>query len=374
MREVARESGVSLSTVQWWVCRAGKERLDRVDWEDRPRGRRRAVNRTSVKMEIAVVAVRKELKTRSVLGEYGAEAVRGALAERGEGASIPSVRTIGRILERHGLVDNRQRRRRPAPPTGWYLPEVAREQAELDSFDIIEGLSARGEGFEVLNVVSLHGGLVGFWPMPIMRAKTILPAMLEHWRKVGLPAYAQFDNDMRFQGPHNRPGLLGRILRACLALAVTPVFVVPRETGFQAAIENYNGQWQAKVWSRFTFRSLTDVQRQSARYVTAHRARRHPRIEGAPERRPFPQDWRLDLQLPPKGVIIFMRRTTATGAVTILERSSTVDPHWVHRLVRCELDLTHGRLRFYALRRRAPHDQRLLSQIPYHQQKRTFYE
>lgn len=374
MREVARESGVSLSTVQWWVRRAANERLDRVNWEDHRRGCGRAVNRTSPEMEAAVVAARAKLKAQSALGEYGAQAVRGALAQRGADTSIPSVRTIGRIFERHGLVDSRQRRRCPAPPSGWYLPRVAREQGELDSFDIIEGLSVRGEGFEVFNVVSVHGGLVGSWPMPIMRAKTILPAMLEHWREVGLPAYAQFDNDMRFHGPHNRPGILGRIVRACLALAVTPVFVVPRETGFQAAIENYNGQWQAKVWSRFTFASLTHVQRQSGRYVAAHRARRHARIETAPERRPFPEDWSLDLQRPPKGVIIFMRRTTACGGVTILEKPYVVDPHWVHRLVRCELDLTHGLLRFYALRRRAPHDQPLLSQVPYHQPQKGFYE
>lgn len=374
MREVARASGVSLSTVQWWVGRAGNNRLDRVDWEDRPRGCRRAVNRTLSEMEEVVVAVREALKAKSVLGEYGAEAVREALTEPGDGASIPSVRTIGRILERHGVLDVRSRRRFPAPPAGWYLPEVAHGRAELDSFDIIEGLSVHGQGFEVLNVVSLHGGLVASWAMACMRAKTILPALLEHWRAVGLPAYAQFDNDMRFQGPHNHPGLLSRIVRACLSLGVTPVFAPPRETGFQAAIENYNGQWQAKVWSRFTFRSLAQVQRQSARYVLAHRARRHPRIEAAPERRPFPPDAPLDLQLPPKGLIIFIRRTAATGAVTLLERPYTVDAHWVHRLVRCELDLTQGVLRFYALRRRAPDDQALLSQIPYHHAEKGFYE
>jgi hypothetical protein len=325
-------------------------------------------------MEEAVLAVRESLKTKSVLGEYGAEAVRDALAQRGEAASIPSVRTIGRILERHGVLDGRSRRRFPAPPSGWYLPEVAEGRAELDSFDLIEGLSVRGQGFEVLNVVSLHGGLVASWPMAIMRAKSILPAMVEHWQAVGLPAYAQFDNDMRFQGPHNRPGLLSRIVRTCLSLGVTPVFVPPRETGFQAAIENYNGQWQAKVWSRFTFSSLAQVQRQSACYVQAHRARRRPRIEAAPGRRPFPADAFLDLQRPPQGLIIFIRRTAATGVVTVLETPYMVDPHWVHRLVRCELDLTQGMLRFYALRRREPDEQALLSQIPYHHEQKGFYE
>jgi hypothetical protein len=79
------------------------------------------VNRTSSEMEEAVLAVHESLKTKSVLGEYGAQAVRDALAQRGEAASIPSVRTIGRILilERHGVLDGRSRRRFPAPPSGW---------------------------------------------------------------------------------------------------------------------------------------------------------------------------------------------------------------------------------------------------------------
>src|SRR5260370_40412084 len=46
------------------------------------------------------------------------------------------------------------------------------------------------------------------------------------------------------------PDALGRIIRLCLSLDVVPVFVPPRETGFQAMIESYNGWWQAKVWSQ----------------------------------------------------------------------------------------------------------------------------
>lgn len=30
------------------------------------------------------------------------------------------------------------RQRRPAPPKGWYLPDLADGQAELDSFDFVE--------------------------------------------------------------------------------------------------------------------------------------------------------------------------------------------------------------------------------------------
>jgi hypothetical protein len=44
---------------------------------------------------------------------------------------------------------------------------VARHEAELDSFDVIEGLMfTGGRRFEVLTGISLHGGLAVAWPMP----------------------------------------------------------------------------------------------------------------------------------------------------------------------------------------------------------------
>src|SRR5262249_58670322 len=85
--------------------------------------------------------------------------------------------------------------RRPPPPTGWYLPSVAGALTELDSFDIVEGLVIKGgPQVEVLNGVSLHGGLVASWPTSSPVTATFTVAALEgHWRAVGLPAYAQFD-------------------------------------------------------------------------------------------------------------------------------------------------------------------------------------
>jgi len=38
LRHVADRFGVALATVQRWVARAGHQRLDRVDWADRPCG------------------------------------------------------------------------------------------------------------------------------------------------------------------------------------------------------------------------------------------------------------------------------------------------------------------------------------------------
>jgi hypothetical protein len=374
MREVARRFGVALSTVQLWVARAGRQRLDRVDWADRPDGPRRPANRSPQEVEDLVLSLRAELKDRSDLGEFGAGAIRDALEARGL-APAPALSTINRILGRPGALDGRRRVRRPAPPPGWYLPDLAARRAELDSFDIVEGLVIRGGvDVEVLNVTSLHGGLIGSWPMAGVTAEAAVAALVEHWRVAGLPAYAQFDNDTIFQGAHQHPDVVGRVMRLCLGLGVVPVFAPPRETGFQAAIENLNGRWQAKVWARFPHESLEGLQACSARYVAAARARAAARIESAPVRRPFPEPWELDLQAHPRGRLVYLRRTGEGGAVELLGRRFEVDPTWPRRLVRAEVDLDAGCIRFYALRRREPDRQPLLCEVAYRLPRRKFRE
>ena len=189
-----------------------------------------------------------------------------------------------------------------------------------------------------------------------------------------MPSSAQFDNDTIFTGPHTHPDTIGRVMRLCLSLGIVPVFVPPRETGFQAMIEGYNGLWQAKVWARFTFQTPDEVRQQSDRFVAAVRARRSERIDTAPSRRAFPVSWRLDLQAHPRGHIIFVRRTDAAGAVRLLERGYAVDPRWTNRLVRAEFDLDAGTLRFYALRRKEPTVQPVLREIDHRLPKRKFRE
>jgi hypothetical protein len=372
MRQVAKKFRVALSTVQYWVQRAWKHRLDRVEWSDRPRGPRIPANKSARALEDLVLTLRRQLKESSDLGEFGAHAIYRELQDRGV-TPLPSVRTLGRILARRGALDDRQRLRRPAPPRGWYLPDVAAGHAELDSFDIIEGLVIKGgTDVEVLTGISLHGGLVASWPRTAITADIVVEALLQHWQAVGLPAYAQFDNDTRFQGPHQHPDTLGRVTRVCLSLGVVPVFVPPRESGFQAAIENFNGRWQAKVWARFQHKSLPALQAQSAKYIAASLRRYAPRIESAPARRLFPKGWRLDLKARPQGRILFLRRTSDQGAASLLGHTFALNPHWPHRLVRAEVDLDANVIRFYALRRREPTRQPLLREVHYELPHRRF--
>jgi transposase len=373
-RAVARCFAVRLATVQYWVRHAGERSLEAVDWSDQRRGPRQPINRTPLEIEEQVVQLRSTLAA-SDLGEHGAQAIyRELLAQQVQ--PLPCARTIARILERRGLVETPRRVRRPAPPRGWYLPLVATGLAELEAWDVVEGLKLQGGPLvEVLNTISLHGGLAGSWPCAgSVTAARVRECLVQHWRQWGCPRYVQFDNDTIFQGPHQHADVVSSVMRTCLSLGVTPVFAPPRESGFQAAIESYNGLWQAKVWARYTHPSESALREQSQRYVTAHRQRTAARQAEAPARRSFPQAWTLDLQAPPQGQLVFLRRTNQQGEATLLGRTFLVDRAWAGRLVRCDVKLQEHVMRFYQLRRRAPREQPLLREVSYQLPLRPFRE
>lgn len=367
MREVARIFEVDVSTVSLWVERSAGERLDRFSFTDSKPGR--AWNRTAGPLEQRILQTRAWLREHSVLGEYGADAI-----ERELGEQRPVSRaTINRVLKRYGATDAHGRVRRPAPPKGWYLPEVAAGRAEVDCFDFIEDLKiAAGPLVNALTAKSLHGALTDAWMLSQLSAKRTVPCLQARWSRDGLPAHAQFDNDTVFQGAHQFAHTVGRVSRLCLALQVVPVFVPPLEHGMQNSIEGFNAQWQAKVWQRYRVGSMDELQMRSDQYIAAHRARTRQAAEAAPPRQVMPRDFELDLRAPLKGQIIFIRRTNERGQVHLLGQRFTVSPDWLHRLVRCEVDFDQHCIRCFALRRRAPTEQPLLATLEYHQPDKPF--
>jgi len=373
IRSVARKFRVSKTTVERWNNHAKGKRLDRINWNDQPNESVNPVNRSNENVEHCVLTLRKQLKEDSPLGEHGADAILREMKQR-ECPVPPSRATVNRILKRYGELDGRQRRRFKVPPTGWYLKPLARKLAELDQFDYVEDLCIEGgKAFQVLNGISLHGGLVGSWPMNRMTAENTVQKLIEFWTEFGLPDYAQFDNSTVFQGSR-WPDSLGRVIRCCLSLNVIPVFVPPRETGFQASVESYNGRWERGVWKRFRFENLNGVQRQSAAYVEANRMKNWERHEAAPTRWQIPKEWTLDYSRKPKGKVIFIRRTTDDEYVETMGHWWLVQGAGAHKLVRAEVDLTKNKISFYRIRRREPSVHELIAVAKYHFPNKPFKE
>jgi hypothetical protein len=274
--------------------------------------------------------------------------------------------TISRILIRRGAVEKRRRVRRRSPPTGWYLASVARGEAELDSFDHIEDLVIQGGvRFDVLTGISLAGGIPAAFLQDRRSAEQTVHDLLTHWRRHGLPDYAQFDNGTVFLGNRMHRDAIGRVVRLCLSLGVIPVFAPPREHVIQNSIEGFNSLWLSKVWRRRTWTARGELGTRSDLYIDALFERRAQRRDNAPPRRPFPSDWKLDLNAPFLGSMILLRRASEQGTIDVLGNRFDVTPEWSHRLVRAEVDFDTHEVRIYGLSRRQPDVQPLLCTIPH---------
>src|SRR5262249_61967265 len=90
IRTVARRFGVSTSTVVYWVERAKGQRLDRVDWEDRPRTPHHT-RRTPAEVEEQVLRLRRRLRQDNDMRAYGADGIQQPLRAQGH-AHVTSVR------------------------------------------------------------------------------------------------------------------------------------------------------------------------------------------------------------------------------------------------------------------------------------------
>jgi hypothetical protein len=347
--------------------------LGAVDWSEGSHVAHRIANKTPADIERKICALRKELESNGALGFSGAQSIHECLQGDKELGLLPSVRTMGRILRREGFLDRARRIRNAAPPAGWYLPGLAERRLDVDCFDVIEDLRMDGVGlFQVFTARTLWAPLAGAWPAAVASTAFIIEALQAHWKRNGLPKFAQFDNDVRFQGGHNHPDVIGRVMRLCLALGVTPVFVPPLEMGFQGLMENFNGLWQQKVWARFHHESMVALAQRSQRFTLAYCQHLARTREVYPQRRPFPASFQMDWQQRPSGQLIYLRRTTDKGALTLLGHCWEIDPLWQHRLVRSEIDLKASQIRFYRLRRREPSQQPLIKTVSYLLPERRF--
>jgi hypothetical protein len=353
LREVAATFKESKSTVQRWVKFASGKRLERVDFYDKKPGSDIPRNKYSKRVEHRVLTIRKFLKEKSILGLFGPDAIRNTMIKQGD-REVPSRQAIANIIKRHGLVDRRVRIHHPAPPPGWYLRGLVSKKVELDSADIVEKLYLRGgQEVQLFNVISLHGSLLFSVADKVITTEIVIDALTVPWQQFGLPRYVQFDNDMVFQGSRKKKAI-GRVLRFCLSLGVIPLFTTPYEQGFQGKIERFHGEIQRKFWRRKYFKNIRYVKEHLKQYVLEHRLKQQQNIVTSPQRRTFPKRWKWDETkwgIVPNTMIIYLRRTNEHGFISFLENDFWVGQHWVNRLVRAEVDLVKGVLRFYALRR-----------------------
>jgi putative transposase len=237
-------------------------------WADEQSRRpQRSPGRVAVDLEATIVATRRSLAQRGLF--CGAQAIAWELGDLG--LQTPSLRSISRVLDRHGLVT---RQRGPYVAKGIAYPALRAERpGEVHQTDFVGPCYLRGpRRFYSLHSVDLATGRCGVQRVANRSSQPTLDGLWAIWSRLGIPDHQQIDNEMVFYGSRAHPRGMGPMIRLCLAAQVEPWFIPPAEPWRNGVVEKFNHIWQQFGPLRRPLRSLTAVDRASVAFEERHNA------------------------------------------------------------------------------------------------------
>jgi hypothetical protein len=191
----------------------------------------------------------------------------------------------------------------------------------------------------------------------------------ECWKTLGRPRQIQFDNAREIAGWGPGARYLSRVIRLCLYFGILTIFIPPGEPQYNGSAENFNGWFQPRLLQR-RFRWPGNLRRELAVLEeTVNTQHVHARLGGLT---PAQHRRRQRLQkLPPRyvvsteplpvaaGRVIFIRRVSWTGFVSVLSQSYRIGKRHNGLYVKLVLDTRNGHLTAYL-------DGQRIKRGPYH--------
>lgn len=108
-----------------------------------------------------------------------------------------------------------------------------------------------------------------------------MDALWATWRRLGLPAALQADNEWAFSGSPAHPRALGPLIRLCLAQGIEPWFIPPREPWWNGVVEKFNDHYRSKFLARVEVPSFAGLGPASRAFEEKHNSRyRYSKLGG----------------------------------------------------------------------------------------------
>jgi hypothetical protein len=322
---------------------------------------RHVVQRIPPDLERTILAVRRRLQAHAVPATryrlIGAPAILAELKSLGI-RPLPNPRTIERVLQRNGLTAPRVRLA-PLLPRQEYPGPQAQASNELHEVDLVGPVYLPGSGHRYYIWVGKDAfdGAVCLRLAYSRRMDEVLWFLGECWKDLGRPEQVQLDNARELAGWGPAARTLSRVIRLCLRYSVSPVFIPEGEPQFNGSVEHFNGWFQEPLFQQ-RFRRPGDLRRALARLQEAVNTQHvHPRLHG---QTPMQHRRGLRLQKLPggftapterlpltEGRVIFIRRVSSAGTVTVLSQTFRVGKRHRGLYLRLVVDTGHGWLTAY---------------------------
>ena len=258
-----------------WVSRHTPD--DPAWFEDQSRRPLSSPYRTPAEIEQIVKLVRLNLYNK---GDFcGNQAIQWELADM-EVQPVPSLSTIGRILQRQELTHRRTGR---YTPKGKKYPTLsATTPNQTHQVDMVGPCYLTGPiKFYSLHAVDTAINRCGIEPLLSREAQSILAAVYAVWMRMGIPENLQVDNEMSFYGSPTHPRGMGPLIRLCLAYGVKLWFIPPSEPWRNGVVEKFNDHYRQKFLDKIIMSSVPQLRQESLAFERRHNSTyRYSKLKG----------------------------------------------------------------------------------------------
>jgi putative transposase len=317
-----------------------------------------------------IVQTRRRLVKQTV-GLLGPRAIWRELRPLGLGKHLPSLATIKRVLQTHGLVSTP-----PAAAPAYFPKPLTTREGTLQAVDWTCRYLEGGLKVYAFHTLNLRTRTCSQTIAADKSGATVLAHGVATWKTLGIPQFLQLDNDAAFCGGYKTPRLFGQFVRLCLYLGIELIFLPVAEPKRNGEVEEVNGLWAHAFWERRRFTSFGQVCRASPAFLHWYMTEYTPPVlagltpRQAQRREPR---WRLTAthvahlpaQLPiTAGRIHFIRQVKSDGTIAVLNERWPVSRRLAGQYVWATI-ITHCRQLEIWYQRSAQHDWRLLRAYAY---------
>lgn len=269
-------------------------------------------------------------------------------------SKIPSIPTINRIIKRNGLIIQKRKRYIRIKSKKRYTLLNPTKINEVHQMDFVGPRYIKGYGaISSLNLIDFVSNKAKIQQYTSRNMDFVIEFLLDCWTNNAIPNYLQMDNGAYFIGDMKHSRHFSRIVRFCLYFGIEPVFIAPKKPWMNGLIEDFNGDFNEKLWERGQFMNLDHIRKESKIFLKRHNERqdwkhRKSNLETISVRK-VPKNFKIDTNNLPitNGKVHFIRQVMENGNINILNEDFFIDKSLSYEYVWVTIDTKRELLLVY---------------------------
>ncbi|MBW6466091.1 MAG: hypothetical protein K0B06_06275 [Brevefilum sp.] len=345
--EIARRLAVSWNFVHRWTKEPDLGITDQRGW---PSGKSRSHTKQE---EFRVTAIRKELEEIGFF--YGAGKIMDEYKSRFPSEPQLNRSYVNRVISKHFPMSRRNAlkavREHNYPIEAISSLGNIQEEADFLGKKYIHNRTAPIHFFTRVYKKPFTLRLIK--RVPDEGSETILDTFTEDWKVYPLPDVLSIDNGFGFTSAGRGQRYLSAFIQYLLHLGVAPLFIAPKKPWMNGSVEGTHSVFARKIWNRFDFRNLEEVDETVARFQEEYR-----KYTNTPDLLPgrlldLDFSWRDLFQKsfhPRDGMYIYLIRLVQTynrdeveiPAITLFQDLIELEKAYLNQYVLTRLDVNKG--------------------------------